>query len=295
MKWGQYLTWISTKLELVKKSNITSMSKSLNIPSATAQVAPELLKAPTILLKDMQLIDKTWSCMKVQAHSFSEPPMEHNHNLIPLTNQGYDLLDQFESYEVMLYYVILCNFIVLEGKAGKEIPQSSRLKFSEKFTVNIFVLLDAEYNSTGPLYREGITCSSVENTISILLEVTWAKFFGTDRLFWLISMSKFGNFKNPFATIISLSEVQVRCRRFVLLVETKKVISMSHGSNTGSWKTWRWVRLELIFVMTDKYINYNLEPFQKFGSSSRSTEFKDILPYNISQMIMKTIPINSWV
>ena len=110
--------------------------------------------------------------MKVQAHSFSEPPMEYNHNLIPLTNQGYDLLDQFESYEVMLYYVILCNFIVLEGKAGKEIPQSSRLKFSEKFTVNIFVLLDAEYNSTGPLYREGITCSSVENTISILLEVT---------------------------------------------------------------------------------------------------------------------------
>ena len=40
------------------------------------------------------------------------------------------------------------------------------------------------------------------------------------------------------------------------------------------------------------YINYNLNPLTKFTSSNRSTEFKDILPWNISQMITKTVPIS---
>ena len=45
--------------------------------------------------------------------------------------------------------------------------------------------------------------------------------------------------------------------------------------------------------MRDIYINCIFNPLTKFTSSSRSTEFKDILPWNISQMIMKTIPINT--
>ena len=39
-------------------------------------------------------------------------------------------------------------------------------------------------------------------------------------------------------------------------------------------------------------MNSNLISLKKFTSSSRSTEFKDILPWSISQMIMKTIPIS---
>ena len=40
---------------------------------------------------------------------------------------------------------ILCSFkLVLEGKAGKEIPESSRLEFLEKFSANNFTLSDAE-------------------------------------------------------------------------------------------------------------------------------------------------------
>ena len=42
--------------------------------------------------------------------------------------------------------------------------------------------------------------------------------------------------------------------------------------------------------MRDIYINSNLKPLTKFTSSSRSTEFKDILPWSISQMISKIIP-----
>ena len=52
---------------------------------------------------------------------------------------------------------ILCSFkLVLEGKTGKEIPESSRLEFIEKFSANNFALSDAEDNTSGPLNRGGI-------------------------------------------------------------------------------------------------------------------------------------------
>ena len=48
----------------------------------------------------------------------------------------------------------------------------------------------------------------------------------------------------------------------------------------------------LIVMMRDIYINSNLNPITRFTRSSRSTEFKDILPYNIFEMITKTISIS---
>ena len=52
---------------------------------------------------------------------------------------------------------ILCSFrLVLEGKAGKEIPKSSRLEFLEKFLANNFALSEVEDNTSGPLNRGGI-------------------------------------------------------------------------------------------------------------------------------------------
>ena len=51
----------------------------------------------------------------------------------------------------------LCSFkLVLEGKAGKEIPESLRLEFLEKFLGNNFALSKAEDNTSGPLNRGGI-------------------------------------------------------------------------------------------------------------------------------------------
>ena len=44
---------------------------------------------------------------------------------------------------------ILCSFkLVVEGKAGKEIPESSRLEFLQKFSPNNFALSDAEDNAS---------------------------------------------------------------------------------------------------------------------------------------------------
>ena len=52
---------------------------------------------------------------------------------------------------------ILCNFrLVLEGKTGKEIPESSRFKILEKFLANKFALSDAEDNTSGVLNNGGI-------------------------------------------------------------------------------------------------------------------------------------------
>ena len=52
---------------------------------------------------------------------------------------------------------ILCSFkLVLQGKTGKEIPESSRLEFIEKFSANNFALSDAEDNNSRPLNRGGI-------------------------------------------------------------------------------------------------------------------------------------------
>ena len=53
------------------------------------------------------------------------------------------------------------------------------------------------------------------------------------------------------------------------------------------------MRLDLIITVRDIYIISNLNPLTKFVRSSRSTEFKDILPRNILQMITKTIPIST--
>ena len=74
----------------------------------------------------------------------------------------------------------------------------------------------------------------IENTIGNLPELRRAKFLGSNGLFSFISICKFGSFKNPFATITSLSELYPRIRRFFSLVQTKKMISMNYGSSTSS-------------------------------------------------------------
>ena len=70
------------------------------------------------------------------------------------------------------------------------------------------------------------------------------------------------------------------------------MISMNCGRSTCSWKPWRWVRIDLIITMRDIYINSNMNPLTKITNSSRNTEFKDILPWNISQMITETLLIS---
>ena len=50
-------------------------------------------------------------------------------------------------------------------ETGKEIPESSRLEFLEKFSANNFAFSDAENNTSGSLNRGGIADSLLLRTI----------------------------------------------------------------------------------------------------------------------------------
>ena len=61
---------------------------------------------------------------------------------------------------------ILCSFrLVLEGKTGKEMPESSGLDFLEKFLKNNLALPDAEDNTSGLLNRGVIADLSLLRTL----------------------------------------------------------------------------------------------------------------------------------
>ena len=61
---------------------------------------------------------------------------------------------------------ILRSFIlVLEGKTGKEISESSRFEFLVTFLASNFALSDAEDNTSSPLIRGGITDLSLLRTL----------------------------------------------------------------------------------------------------------------------------------
>ena len=80
---------------------------------------------------------------------------------------------------------MLCSFrLVIEEKTVKEILESSRLEFLEKFWANIVALSDTGDNTSGKLARGGIADFPFffENTIGNLLKVLIAKFLKSDGL-----------------------------------------------------------------------------------------------------------------
>ena len=67
--------------------------------------------------------------------------------------------------------VILCSFrFVLDGKTVKEIPESSRLEFLEKFSANNFALSDVEDNTSGLLNRGSIADLTLLRTLLVICQ-----------------------------------------------------------------------------------------------------------------------------
>ena len=164
--------------------------------------------------------------------------------------------------------------LVPKGKAGKEIYESSKLEFLEKFSENNFALSDAEEKILGQSTRGGTADLLLLRTLSAI------RLKSCEPSFWVIidscfiSLSKSDSLNNLFATITTLSELHSRCRRFMLLVQTKELVSMSYGSSTSNLKPRRWMKLDLLFTMSDVSINSNVDPFTKFSSSSSSRNLK---------------------
>ena len=126
------------------------------------------------------------------------------------------------------------QFQISSRRPGKEIPDSSRLEFIEKFSANNFALSDAEDNAFGLLNKGGIADLSLLRTLLAIRQKSREPHFWEVMDSCFISICKFGSFMNPFATITSLSELYLKIRRFFSLVQTKKVISVNYGSSTSS-------------------------------------------------------------
>ena len=179
---------------------------------------------------------------------------------------------------------ILCSFrLVIKGETGKKIPESSRLEFLEKYSVKILFYQMQKTTPLGCWIEEFSRFTFFENTISNSSKVLRAKFLEKDGLFYLLAYASFTASRTFLQQLLAC--LNFRITRFILLLQTKKVTSMNYGSNTSSWKLWRCERLDLISPMRDTYINSNLNPLIKSTSSCRITELKDILPWNIPQMI----------
>ena len=135
----------------------------------------------------------------------------------------------------------------------------------------------------------------VENTIRNSPKVTRVKFQGTNNgLFCCIGICKFGSFKNPFAMITSLSEIYFRSRRFILLWKMTKwflwaMAAAQAAENQGDEWGLTWYFLWGTYTSIPTWTHSQTSLAAAEAPSLRSTN----LPWNISQMIMKTTPIST--
>ena len=123
----------------------------------------------------------------------------------------------------------------------------------------------------------------IENTDSNLPKRLIATFLRSNRLFCFISIYKFGNFKNPFAMLTSLFELNFRFRRFILLVQTKKwslwttaaaQAAENHGDEWGlTWYLWQaiyrailtWTHLQNSLAAAEA-LSLKISPVKHFSS-----------------------------
>ena len=111
----------------------------------------------------------------------------------------------------------------------------------------------------------------VENAIGNSPKVTRITLLVSNELFCFISICKFGTFKNPFAIITSLSELYFRSRRFIILVQTKKVIyelrtmtaAQATQSHRDGWGlTWHFLWGIYTSIPTWHYTENSLAPLE---------------------------------
>ena len=123
--------------------------------------------------------------------------------------------------------------LVQDAKAGKEMPESSGSEFLEKFLVNNFTLSDAGDNTSRLLNSESIADLPL---LGILLAIHQKS---REPSFWEVMdaliLFAFANLTTSRNLLQLLFEIYFRSR-FILLTETKKVISMNNATSTSSSK-----------------------------------------------------------
>ena len=164
-------------------------------------------------------------CMKVQTYSWTTTGIQSGSDVFDKCVIYYPLFKYLGSYRNII------QFSISSRKAGKGMPDYSRSEFIEKFLANNCSIRYIRQHLRAIEKRRYSRFTFVKNPISDLSQISKATFLQSDWLFCFISIYKFDSFKNPFVTITSLSELYFRFRRFILLVQTKMVISMNYGSS----------------------------------------------------------------
>ena len=96
---------------------------------------------------------------------------------------------------------ILCSFrLVLEGKTVK-------VRVFRKFSSKQFYFLRCRIQYIRAVGQRRFSRFTLENIVVNSQKVQKAKFLESDRIFCFTNICKFGSFKNPLATITSLSEL----------------------------------------------------------------------------------------
>ena len=169
--------------------------------------------------------------MKVQAHSSLEPPLEYNQDQTLLKNRG-SLWTLLTSLGVM---EILCSFrLVLERKTGKEISESSRFEFLEKFLANDFALSDAEDNTSGPLNRGGIADLPLLRTLlAIRQKSREPSFWEVMDSFVLVAYASLAVSRTLLQRLLACLNFTLDSEDLFCWYKRKKVISMDYGSSTS--------------------------------------------------------------
>ena len=119
---------------------------------------------------------------------------------------------------------ILCSFkLVLKGKTGKEIPESSKLEFTEKFSANNFALSDAEDNTSRPLNRGGIADLPLLRTLlAIRQESGEPSFREAVDSFVLLAYANLAASRTLLQQLLTCLIFNLRIRRFFSFVQTQK-------------------------------------------------------------------------
>ena len=149
--------------------------------------------------------------------------------------------------------------------------RSSRFRVLRK-VFSTFTLSDAESNTSGPLNRGGIDLPLL-TTLLAIHQTSWEPSFW-EYSFVLVAYTSLAASRTFLQWLIACLDFTLDSDIFCWQKQKKWFL--------WTMAPWRSVKINLIFMMRDIYINSNLNPLTELTSSSRSTEFKDTLTWNIS-------------
>ena len=130
----------------------------------------------------------------------------------------------------------VCSFrLVLEGKTGKEIHQSSRLEFLEKFSAINFALSDAGDNHSGLLNRAGIADLPLLRTLlAICKKSREPSFWEVMDYFVLVGHASLAASRTILQQLLPCLNFTLESKDLSFCFKQRKVISMNYGSSTSS-------------------------------------------------------------